>query len=226
MRVLLVEDNADIAANILDFLDAEGLQTDHARDGLSGMHLALTQPYDVLVLDIMLPGTDGLSMCRQLRAQGSHIPVLMLTSRDTLKEKLAGFDAGSDDYLVKPFDLPELLARIMALGQRRRRAEEHSLRLADLEMHPGTRRVTRSGKPITLNKVCFQILEILLQASPNIVTRDELTWQLWRDQPPGSDALRSHLYALRQAVDKPFDSPLLHTIRGVGYRLAQHHETS
>ncbi|MDJ0837836.1 MAG: response regulator transcription factor [Acidobacteriota bacterium] len=226
MRVLLVEDNADIAANIIDFLEAEGWEPDHARDGLSGMHLALTQTYDVLILDIMLPGMDGLTLCSQLRSQGIQVPVLMLTARDTLPDKLAGFQAGSDDYLVKPFALPELAARVQALGQRRQRQEDRTLRLADLEMHPGTHKVTRAGRPITLNKVTYQILEILLKAAPNLVTRDELTWQIWRDQPPGSDALRSHLYALRQAVDKPFDQPLLHTIRGVGYRLAVNHEAS
>lgn len=224
MRILVIEDNVDIAANIVDYLEAEGWEPDLARDGLSGMHLALTQTYDVLVLDIMLPGMDGLTLCKQLRAKGHTVPILMLTARDTLLDKLDGFRAGSDDYLVKPFALPELAARLTALGQRGRRNEDPSLRIADLEMHLGTRKVVRNGQPISLNNVGYRILEVLLEASPNLVTRDELTWQIWKDQPPGSDALRSHLYALRQAIDKPFSQPLLHTVRGVGYRLAVDHE--
>lgn len=221
MRVLLVEDNADIAANIMDFLDAEDVETDHARDGVGGLHLALTQIYEVLILDIMLPGMDGLTLCRKLREQNRDTPVLMLTARDTLPDKLAGFEVGAHDYLVKPFALPELLARLKVLGARHGESSSQTLVLADLVLNPGTRRVKRSGQDLTVNNVGFRILEILLRAAPNLVTRDELTWQLWQGQPPGSDALRSHLYSLRQAVDKPFSKPLLHTIRGVGYRMAE-----
>lgn len=220
MRILVVEDNADIAANIMDFLEAEGLEPDHARDGLSGMHLALTQTYDVLILDIMLPGMDGRTLCQKLREQDIETPILMLTALDTLPDKLKGFEAGSDDYLVKPFALPELLARVRVLGGRRAKKDK-ILQIADLALNTGTHQVTRAGQTLTLNKVGFQILEILMRATPDVVTRDELTWQIWQDQPPFSDALRTHLYALRQAVDKPYDKPLLHTVRGIGFRLTE-----
>ena len=219
MRVLLVEDNTDIAANIVDYLEAEGLIMDHAMDGIGGLHLALTQSYDVLILDLMLPVMDGLTLCEKLREQQVDLPVLMLTARDTLPDKLAGFQAGTDDYLVKPFALQELLARVLALAARGRRQSKQVLTLADLELNLGTMTVKRAGTPLVLNQVCIRILAYLMQAAPNLVTRQDLTYHIWQDFPPGSDALRSHLYNLRQVVDKPFEKPLLHTVRGVGYRM-------
>ncbi len=215
MRVLVIEDNADIAANIVDYLDAEGFTADLAHDGISGMHLVLTQSYDAIVLDLGLPGMDGLTLCRRLREQSLDLPVLMLTARDTLADKLTGFEAGTDDYLVKPFALPELTARLRALTLRGRK-HQATLVLADLELDPGTHRAHRGGRELALNHTCFRILEILMRASPNLVTREELTWQIWGDQPPGSDALRSHVYALRREIDKPSPEPLLETVRGVG----------
>ena len=225
MRILVVEDNPDIAANIMDFLEASGYSPDHAPDGICGMHLALTQRFDVIVLDLMLPGMDGLTLCSHLRERGDSTPILMLTARDTLPDKVAGFDAGTDDYLVKPFALKELFVRIRALGQRNRSTSGQVLRVADLELNLGTFEVTRAGRPLELNKVGTRILQCLMEASPNVVTRDELTWQIWQDQPPGSDALRSHIYHLRQVVDKPFPTHLLQTLRGVGYRLVSSHES-
>lgn len=220
MRVLVIEDNADIAANILDFLEAEGMRADHAADGLGGLHLALTQTYDVLMLDIMLPGMDGLQVCEKLRQNGHQTPILMLTARDTLPDKLAGFRAGTDDYLVKPFDLPELVARLHALAGRGQRPNGQILKVGDLEMNLGTMHVTRGGQRLVLNHLCLRILQELMRGSPNLITREELTDRIWGDSPPGSDALRTHLYNLRQVVDKPFDTPLLHTVRSIGYRLA------
>jgi len=219
LRVLIVEDNADIAANIYDFLEAEGLQVDHACDGIGGLHLALTAPFDVLILDLMLPGMSGILVCEKLRAQGSQLPILMLTARDTLPDKLEGFRAGTDDYLVKPFALPELLARIKALAGRGRNAQPSFLQLADLELNLGTMVALRAGKVLQLNKVCFHLLRILLEASPNLVSREALVDKIWGNYPPGSDALRSHMYTLRQVVDKPFPHPLILTHRGMGYRM-------
>jgi DNA-binding response OmpR family regulator len=227
LRILIVEDNSDIAENIGDYLEAQGHIMDFALDGIGGMHLALTQTYDVIVLDVMLPGMDGLSFCRKLRKEGGkHTPVLMLTARDTLSDKLEGFDAGADDYLVKPFALEELAARLGALVRRNEKASKVLLRVADLELDTGSMKVTRAGHPVELNRACLKILMILMQAHPNIVTRNEIEHTLWGDMLPGSDSLRSHIYALRRAIDKPFEFPLLQTVHGIGYRLVDQNDVS
>jgi DNA-binding response OmpR family regulator len=221
LRLLVVEDNFDIAENIGDYFEAQGAILDFAMDGLGGLHLAITNIYDVIILDIMLPGMDGLTFCRKLRKEaGQDTPVLMLTARDTLDDKLEGFGSGADDYLVKPFALQELAARIHALSKRRMPSSPSLLIVADLELDVGRMKVQRAGRPIKLNRVCLQILTMLMQAHPNIIARDALENALWGDALPGSDALRSHIYALRRAIDKPFRYPLLQTVHGVGYRLA------
>jgi len=222
MRILIVEDNFDIAENISDYLEAEGNILDFAMDGIGGLHLALTKDFDAIVLDIMLPGMDGLTFCRKLKKEGGkQTPILMLTARDTLDDKLAGFDAGTDDYLVKPFALEELAARLYALVRRTKSTAHTRIRIADLELDTGSMKVMRAGQPIELNRACLKILTILMKAHPNVVERKDLEHELWGDMPPGSDALRSHIYALRLAVDKPFKRPLLQTVHGVGYRLVE-----
>ena len=219
-RVLIVEDDLDIAQNIADYLEESGHLVDFAQDGISGMHLALTQEFDVIILDVMLPGMDGLNFCSKLRKESNKsTPVLMLTARDTLKDKIAGFNAGADDYLVKPFALEELAVRLEALTRRRLSIPGTQLQVADLSLDMGQMVVSRSGKQIILNKTCFKILVLLMQASPNVVSRQDLEFALWGDMPPGSDALRSHIYALRKAVDKQSDISLLETVHGMGYRL-------
>ncbi|MEW6671554.1 MAG: response regulator transcription factor [Thermodesulfobacteriota bacterium] len=226
MRILVVEDHVDIAENIADYLEAMGHILDFAMDGIGGLHLALTQDYDAIVLDIMLPGMDGLTFCRKLRKEGGkQTPVLMLTARDTLDDKLEGFDAGADDYLIKPFALEELAARLSALA-RRFEMTTQQLCAADLVFDMGKMKVFRRGMEIKLNRVCLKILQILLQASPNIVKRTDLEQALWGDIPPGSDALRSHIYTLRHAVDKPFETSLIQTVHGLGYRLVDPNEIS
>jgi DNA-binding response OmpR family regulator len=201
-RILIVEDNIDIAENISDYLEIQGHVTDFAMDGISGLHLALTQDYDAIILDIMLPGMDGLTFCRKLREEGEKVtPVLMLTARDTLSDKLEGFDAGADDYLVKPFELEELSARIQALVRRFDQAKKKSLRVGDLELDLGRMQVQRAGRSIELNRACL------------------IEHALWSDMPPGSDVLRSHIYTLRRAIDKPYKRPLIQTVHGVGYKL-------
>lgn len=222
IRILIVEDNPDIAENIAEYLELQGHVLDFAMDGIGGLHLALTENYDAIILDIMLPGLDGLTFCRKLREEGGkQTPVLMLTARDTLSDKLEGFDAGADDYLVKPFELAELAARIHALARRSDHAIPQRLRVADLEVDLGKMNVQRAGRSIELNRVCLKILTMLMQASPNVVSRKDIEHALWADMPPGSDALRSHIYALRRAIDKPFHYPLIRTVHGIGYKLVE-----
>ncbi len=222
LRILIVEDNNDIAENIGDYLEAQGHITDFAMDGIGGLHLAFTQSYDVIVLDIMLPRMDGLTFCRKLREEGEkRTPVLMLTARDTLPDKLEGFEAGADDYLVKPFALEELAARLGALVRRTDSTAESLFRIGDLEMDTGSMNVKRAKRDIVLNRACLKILAMLMQAHPKIVSRREIEHGLWGDMLPGSDVLRSHIYALRRAIDKPFKHPLLQTVHGIGYKLVE-----
>ncbi len=221
-RILIVEDDTDIAENIADYLEVKGHVLDFAFDGIGGLHLALTQDYDAIVLDIMLPGMDGLTFCRKLREQGTkQIPILMLTARDTLSDKLEGFEAGADDYLVKPFELQELEARLGALVRRAGQLHQRHLQVGDLQVDMGKMAVQRAGYPVELNRTSLKILILLVQAYPNVVSRKEIEHVLWGDMPPGSDALRSHIYSLRQAIDKPFNRPLIQTVHGVGYRLVE-----
>lgn len=221
LRLLIIEDNRDIAENIGDYYEARGHLTDYAMDGISGFYLALTGAYDVIILDLMLPGMDGLTLCGKLREKvGRATPVLMLTARDTLNDKLAGFKIGADDYLVKPFALEELAARVHALSRRTGKPDAPVLQVGDLTMNTTTFKVHREGREIELNNTCLTILRRLLEASPNVVTRRELEHTLWGDTPPGSDALRSHMYTLRNKIDKPFAVPLLRTLHGIGYRVA------
>jgi len=220
LRVLVVEDHRDIAANIADFLEARGHQADFAYDGVSGMHLALTRELDVIILDVMLPGMSGYAFCRKLREEAKRdTPVLMLTARDTVVDRLEGFRAGTDDYVTKPFSLEELEARLLALFRRWRPNRGALLRVDDLELDLGTYSVRRAGRAIDLNPASFKILAELMRASPNLVTKERLEAALWGDAPPASDALRSQIYLLRQAIDRPFQRPLLVTLHGVGYRL-------
>lgn len=222
--ILLIEDHRDIAELVFDFLEQSGFAVDYAATGEAGLELLRAGRYDAVVLDVMLPGIDGLEVCRRLRREGcSDAPVLMLTARDTLVDKLAGFDSGADDYLVKPFDLPELVARLRSLLRRGRGQRVGGvLRVDDLELDLASLRVSRAGHDITLTPIGMKILRVLMQASPAVVERATLERAVWGDLPPDSDALRSHLYSLRKAIDRPFDRPLLHTLHGAGFRLARH----
>ncbi|WP_415033422.1 response regulator transcription factor [Azonexus sp.] len=222
MRLLIIEDNADILANIADYLEAAGHVVDCAHNGPGGLHLALTGSYDLIVLDIMLPGMDGYQVCRSLRDSGKHTPIIMLTARDTLDDRLHGLREGADDYLVKPFALAELAARIDAV-LRRSQGFLPRLQVADLQLDLDTWQVSRAGQPLKLNPACLKLLEILMRKSPAVVRREDLEHALWGDQPPPSDSLRSHLHLLRQALDRPFAHHLLHTVHGIGYRLAPEH---
>jgi Response regulators consisting of a CheY-like receiver domain and a winged-helix DNA-binding domain len=224
MHILVIEDNPDLNANLIDYLGGRGHSVDVAYNGYAGLGFALENRYDAIVLDLMLPGIDGLEVCARLRREGITTPVLMLTARDSLEDKLDGFASGADDYLIKPFALLELEARLEALSRRQRPESEsgaHQLRVADLVLDTGTCRVTRGGQSIELSPIPLKLLELLMQRSPQVVRRAELERAIWGDSPPDSDALRAHLHSLRSAIDKPFATPLLHTVRGFGYRLSE-----
>jgi DNA-binding response OmpR family regulator len=220
--VLLIEDHRDIAGAIVDFLEDRGFSVDYAADGITGLHLAVTNPYDVIVLDVMLPGLDGLSVCRKLREEARNdTPLLMLTARDTLDDKITGLGAGADDYLVKPFEVRELEARLRTLLRRHRGAvARETYTVDDLTLDTATLQVTRGGQSLALTPIGLKLLTALMRASPRVVSRQQLEREVWGDLLPDSDTLRSHLYTLRKAIDKPFARPLLHTLPGAGYRLA------
>ena len=220
--VLLVEDNRGISETVGEFLESRGYSVDYAADGVTGLHLAISNSYDVVVLDLMLPGMDGLDVCRKLRQEAKKsTPVLMLTARDTLEDKVTGLDAGADDYLVKPFEVKELEARVRALIRRdRRQVSQEVLRVGDLVLDTATLRLTRAGKDLAVSPIGLRLLTILMRESPRVVSRRDIEREVWGDMLPDSDTLRSHLYNLRKVIDKPFQSQLLHTIHSAGYRLA------
>jgi len=221
MRLLVIEDNRDILANLIDYLQLKGFTVDCAGDGLSGLHLAASQHYDLIVLDIMLPGIDGYQLCQRLRIDArNEVPILMLTARDTLDDRLQGLNAGADDYLVKPFALAELVARIHAILRRSNR-RGRVLQVGDLSYDLDTLYVSRSGQSLKLNPLALKLLAILMQKSPAVVRREVLEESLWGDDCPDSDSLRSHIHQLRKTLDKPFAKPMLHTVHGIGYRLIE-----
>jgi DNA-binding response OmpR family regulator len=222
MRILIIEDHPDITANLYGFLQPKGHVLDSASNGYTGLGLATQNEYDVIVLDVMLPGLNGLELCQKLRNElNNATPVLMLTARDTLPDKVAGFDSGADDYLVKPFSLVELETRLKALV---RRAAGHAsgsvLRVGELTFNPHTYEAFRAGQLVSLTKTGYKILRCLMKESPRIVSRDTLEHEVWGEDRPDSDALRTHIHAVRQALDKPFATPMLITVPGIGFRLA------
>lgn len=220
MKLLVIEDHRDIASAIYDYMEARGHAVDAAHDGVSGLHFAVVNSYDAIVLDLGLPGMDGLQIARQLRETArKSTPIIMLTARDALDDKLAGFASGADDYLVKPFELPELEARIDAVLRRSTRRDAETLLVADLEFDQQTRRATRAGKSLKLTPTEQRVLVLLMRNAHRVVTREEIEQEIWGHTPPESDALRTHIAALRNTIDKPFDAPLLHTVHGIGYRL-------
>ncbi|MDE1885929.1 MAG: response regulator transcription factor [Xanthomonadaceae bacterium] len=219
MRILLIEDQRDIAANIWDYLEHRGFVMDHAGDGASGLRMALDGDYDVIVLDLGLPKLDGLDLCRALRAANRDTPVLMLTARDTLDDKLTGLAEGADDYVVKPFAMKEVEARIRALYRRGRQQLGESLRLADLSLDPVNCVAERAGQRLALTHAGYTLLEALLRRAPNLVRHAELANALWGESGGDIATLHTHLSVLRAAVDRPFATRLLHTVHGFGYRL-------
>ncbi|GGO81240.1 hypothetical protein GCM10011348_19810 [Marinobacterium nitratireducens] len=221
MKVLVADDDANILAGIADFLEWRGIETDCATNGNQVLELCRQNRYDVLILDVMMPRLDGLSACERLRSEGCSTPILFLTALDTLDDKIRGFRAGADDYLVKPFAMAELVCRVEALSHRISRQKLRQLSFGPLELDVEQGTATRDGAPLALTPLTFRILKLLVARAPAMVTREELEHELWGSEPPGSDALRSHLYQLRMQLDKPFSQPMLETRRGVGFRLVE-----
>lgn len=220
MRILIIEDQPEILQNIADYLELKGYLVDCAYDGLGGLHLAITQTFDLIILDLMLPGMDGITLCQRLRQDARlQTPIIMLTARDSVDDKLTGFRAGADDYLVKPFSLPELHARVEAVLRRGKTGLQNVLKVGDLHFDMNHLEVTRQEKLLKLSPIGLKLLEMLMKRSPHVVRREVLEELLWGEDLPGSDSLRSHIHILRQAIDKPFKSPLLHTVHGIGYCL-------
>jgi len=216
LTLLLVEDDLDLAQTLVDYLDLEDIRCDHASNGMAGLELMRRGRYDALLLDLNLPRLDGLSVCQRLRTDGNDTPILMLTARDQLEDKLDGFRAGTDDYLVKPFALQELVVRVQALA-RRRSGQAQCLRCTDLEMNLAERSATRAGQSLKLTPTGWRLLEALMRASPAVVSRQALESAVWGEEMPDSDSLKVHLFHLRKAVDAPFPTQLIQTVPGHGF---------
>ncbi len=220
MRVLLVEDNHRLSAALRQSLMDAGYAVDVANDGGQGQDLAETTPYDAIILDILLPVKDGLQVCRSLRAQRVNTPIVMLTARDTVEDRVLGLDSGADDYLVKPFALNELLARLRALLRRESSQRGGALRAGDLLLDPSTHEVERGGNVIELTARQFSLLEYFMRHVNQVLTREMIESHLWSyDYEGTSNVVDVYVRRLRQLIDDPFPVPMLETVRGVGYRL-------
>lgn len=219
--ILLVEDHDDLAATIGAYMENSGFAMDYAADGSIALNLMEDNLYDIVILDLMMPKVDGMKVCRKLRERGDATPILMLTARDQLEDKLEGFETGADDYMVKPFEMEELAARVGALLRRARgEVSDGSIRVGDLVFDPRTMRVERSSQRLNLSPTSIRILRILMRESPRLVSREQIENELWGDMLPDSDTLRSHMYNLRKSIDRPFGTKLLHTVQGMGFKLA------
>jgi DNA-binding response OmpR family regulator len=224
VRILIIEDDRAIATNVYDFLTARGHTVDAAADGVTGLHLAVTHEFDVIVLDVSLPGIDGLKLCRRLRSD-AHVetPVLMLTARDTLDDKLLGFESGADDYLVKPFALKELEARATALHKRQSgRVTPRTLVAGALTLDPRTLAIRFAGKDVKLPPKCIRLLEIMMAEPGRVFSRAELEGAIWGEAQETSDTLRSHMRLLRRALTEAGEYDPIETVHGLGYRLLTH----
>jgi DNA-binding response OmpR family regulator len=220
--ILVVEDNRVLAETVSTYLENNGYEVDYAADGLDGYRLATENRYDAIVLDGAMPRMDGLEVVRKLRGEARlSTPVIMVSARDTLEDKVKGLEEGVDDYLTKPFAAQELAARLRAVIRRdRKETASQVLKVGDLTFDPKSVRVTRAGKSLELSPLALKLLQILMRESPRVVSRKEIEREIWGDELPDSDALRSHLYNLRKNIDKGFDIPLLHTVLNAGYRLS------
>lgn len=220
LLVLLIEDDMDFAETVADYLQLEKIECDYAYNGQAGLDAALANRYDLILLDLTLPKVDGLSVCEQLRRQNISSPILMLTARDTIEDKVAGFGAGADDYLLKPFAFEELVVRIRALI-RRAQGISNTLRIGDLEVNFDQRSATRKQRRLKLSPTGWILLELLARNSPNVVLKEQLERAVWGEDGPSNDNLRSHVFKLRQQIQRSHETPLLHTISGTGLVLRE-----
>ncbi|MFT5277706.1 MAG: DNA-binding response OmpR family regulator [Glaciecola sp.] len=224
LYILVTEDQQSIAQNIANYMESKGHVLDFADRGDRGLGLALSNHYDVVILDLNLPIMDGLEVCKQLRDQANHhVPIIMLTARDSIDDKISGFNMGADDYLTKPFSLEELEVRCFALSRRHLLQTNDILTFDQLIIDRKRQQVSRCGKTLELHSMGYRILSILAEAYPQVVSRSKLSQKLWGDEPTESDALRSHIYQLRNLLDKPFDYPMIKTMHGVGFALDVKH---
>lgn len=224
MRVLVIEDDPKVAGAVKAGLIGEGYEAVVSATGEDGYFRATTEPYDAVLLDLGLPGRGGLEVLAGLRSRGLTLPVLVLTARDTVDDRVSGLDAGADDYLVKPFAFAELLARLRALLRRGRPEETLRLRLADLELDPLTRSARRGGATVDLTPREFELLDYLLRHQGHIVSREMLARDVWKEPARGTpldNVIDVHITRLRRKVDQGFSSRLIHTIRGVGFLLKE-----
>ncbi len=220
MRILVVEDEPRMAALIRQGLEEEAYAVDVVGNGLEVIEWVQSAEYDIVLLDIMLPGMDGIAVCRQLRAKGYTMPVLMLTARDTLPDKVKGLDSGADDYLVKPFAIEELTARLRALGRRDGPSKTTELRVADLVLDTTTKRAQRGGEVIELTAKEYALLETLMRHPNQVLSRDQITEHVWdMDFDAESKLIEVYIYALRKKIDSGHPKKLIQTVRGLGYRI-------
>lgn len=223
MHILVVEDELKLSTYLKRGLEEEGYAVDLIQNGQDALAWAIAMPFDLIVLDIMLPKLDGLEVCRELRERGIHTPILMLTARDTVDDRVRGLDVGADDYLVKPFALKELLARLRALGRRTRDAPKTMLlQVGDLTLDTATHRVERAGKTIELAAKEYAVLECLMREKNQVLTRSTIADHVWNYGTwHESNVIDVYIRNLRRKVDDPFPQKLIHTIRGTGYRISE-----
>ena len=221
MRILVVEDETKVSAFIRQALEEEGYAVDVAADGDTGLRFALSTQYDLILLDWLLPGRDGLEVCRAVRSAGCPVPILMLTARETVADRIAGLDTGADDYLTKPFALGELMARVRALLRRGGAGQTPDLIVADLILCPATREVRRGDRPILLSAKEYALLEYLMRQAGRIVSRSQMMEHVWDfDFDSGTNVVDVYIYYLRRKIERKQESKLIHTVRGAGYRLS------
>jgi DNA-binding response OmpR family regulator len=222
MRILIVEDDAELSASMAEFLELQGAECDFAYNGLSGVELVMNSNFDVILLDLMLPKLNGFDVCTELRRRGCSAPVLMLTAMGTTEDQLGGFNAGVDDYVVKPCPMPLLWARINSLYSRAKN-QRAMQELGPLKIDIESRELKREGQNITLTPTEWRILEVLLQYSPKVISRSDIEQSVWPGQDPDQGRLSVHLHALRKSVDKPFSYPLIKTVTGLGLCISANH---
>lgn len=222
VRILVIENDREVLSNTIDYLEQSGYLVNCAQDGVTGLHLASTGLHDLVVLRDKLPVINGYEICRRLREEiRSDVPIIMITAENDLKARITGFGTGADDCLPSPYAMLELQARIEAILRRVQKAHQPTLQVGDLCFNLDQMRVSRAGQPIQLSRTCQKILAILMKKSPAVVSKDAIEQALWGDEVPDSTPLRNHIHVLRQRIDKPFEKPLLHTMSGVGYSLAE-----